>query len=48
MRTYWAVMEMGEVMVNGYGFPSLYRTAAAAVRDGFKRRDLVRVKLVKV
>lgn len=46
-RTYWAVKEMGKVMVNGYGFPALYETASKAFRDGFKKRDLVRVKIVE-
>jgi hypothetical protein len=47
-RTYWAVKEMGDIMVNGYGFPALYETAAKAIQDGFKKRDIVRVKIVEI
>jgi len=47
-QIYWAVKEMGQVMVNGYGFPALYKTRAVAIRAGFARRDLVRVKIVEI
>ena len=47
-KTYWAVKEMGALMVNGYGFPALYPTIAKAVRHGFNRRDLVRVKITEI